>query len=403
MMLNKIKIIEETKKEEFQKIDELSLYNSKKVIAAFIKENIQSSDFNSTTGYGIGDQGRDKIEKVYQDIFKCERALVRSQFISGTHALNIAFFACLRPGDTMLSISGLPYDSLHSVIGLNENKSSLKAFGINFKYIDLINDDFDYDKIKMALVDQTIKVIHIQRSIGYGNRNTLSIDKLEKVINYLKNINKDLIILVDNCYCEFCNKKEPAEVGADLVVGSLIKNLGAGIANNGAYIVGKEKYVSLAAERLTAPGLGFEVGPSLNQNKQFLLGLYLAPSVVSSALKTKLITRELFKNLGYQLVNENLDDIVLGIIFNDEEKLIKYVQNIQNNSPIDAAFTPEKSDMAGYDSKIIMASGSFTDGSSIELSCDAPIREPYIAYQQGALTYEYGKIVVARAIEDMLK
>lgn len=403
MMLNKIKIIEETKKEEFQKIDELALYNSKKVIAAFIKENIQSSDFNSTTGYGIGDQGRDKIEKVYQDIFKCERALVRSQFISGTHALNIAFFACLRPGDTMLSISGLPYDSLHSVIGLNENKSSLKAFGINFKYIDLINDDFDYDKIKMALVDQTIKVIHIQRSIGYGNRNTLSIDKLEKVINYLKNINKDLIILVDNCYCEFCNKKEPAEVGADLVVGSLIKNLGAGIANNGAYIVGKEKYVSLAAERLTAPGLGFEVGPSLNQNKQFLLGLYLAPSVVSSALKTKLTTRELFKNLGYQLVNENLDDIVLGIIFNDEEKLIKYVQNIQNNSPIDAAFTPEKSDMAGYDSKIIMASCSFTDGSSIELSCDAPIREPYIAYQQGALTYEYGKIVVARAIEDMLK
>lgn len=401
MLETKIEEIERQNASVFKEINDICFYNSKKVLDAFIKNKVNVSDFASTTGYGIGDVGRDKIEKVYKDVFKCESALVRTQFISGTHALTVAFFAVLRPGDTMLSITGKPYDSLHEVIGITPNESSLKAFNINFKYIDLINNDFNYDEIKNNLVG--IKVIHIQRSIGYGNRNTISIQKLEKVISFIKNINPSIIILVDNCYCEMCSKKEPTEVGADIVVGSLIKNLGAGIASNGAYIVGKEKYVKLASERLTAPGLGFEVGPTLNQNKSFLLGLYLAPNVVKNALKIKVLTKELFTSLGYKLVNSNLDDIVLGIIFNDEEKLIKYVSAIQNNSPIDSSFTPEKTDMPGYDNQIIMASGSFTDGSSIELSCDAPIREPYIAYQQGSLTYEYGKIVIARALEHMIK
>ncbi len=401
MLEGKIEQIEKENESVFKYIDDICFYNSKKVLDAFIKNKIGSSDFASSTGYGIGDIGRAKIERVYSDIFKCESALVRTQFISGTHALTTSFFAVLRPGDTMLSITGLPYDSLHEVIGITPNESSLNAFNINFKYIDLVNNDFNYEEIKNNL--DGVKVVHIQRSIGYGNRDTISILKLEKVISFIKNINSNIIILVDNCYCELCSKKEPTEVGADIVVGSLIKNLGGGIASNGAYIVGKEKYVTLAADRLNAPGLGFEVGPTLNQNKSYLLGIYLAPSVVRNALKIKVLTRELFKYLGYKLVNESLDDIVLGIIFNDEEKLVKYVSMIQNNSAIDSSFVPEKTDMPGYDNQIIMASGSFTDGSSIELSCDAPIREPYIAYQQGSLTYEYGKIIIARVLEYMLK
>lgn len=401
MILNKVKEIEEKLKDEFEKLDDICLFNSQKVLDAFIKERLSVSDFSSTTGYGYRDIGRDKIEKIYCDIFKCESALVRHQLISGTHALTVAFFGILRPGDVMLSITGLPYDSLHQVIGIKDNSSSLKSYGINFKYIDLLENDFDYDKFKISL--DNVKVVHIQRSIGYGNRNTISIEKLEKVIKFIKDINNEIIILVDNCYCELCGKLEPTEVGADIVIGSLIKNLGGGIANNGGYIVGRKDLLDLCAERLTAPGIGFEIGPSLNQNRNFLLGLYMAPNAVKSALKVKLLTRELFNSYGYNLVNESLDDIVLGIIFNDEEKLIKYVVSIQNSSAVDSQFSPIKDDMPGYSNQIIMASGSFTDGSSIELSCDGPIREPYIAYQQGSLTYEYGKIAVINAISNVLK
>jgi len=305
-------------------------------------------------------------------------------------------FGLLRPGDTLLSITGLPYDTLHKVIGIIPNQSSLQSFGINYEYIDLINNDFNYEKIKENV--NKAKVVHIQRSIGYDNRNTISIEQLEKVIKLIKEINQDIIIFVDNCYCELCSALEPSDIGADIVVGSLIKNLGAGIANNGAYIVGKEKLVELCAERLTSPGLGSEVGPSLNQNRLFLQGLYLAPMVVANALKVKLFTSRLCQKLGYNIINDNLNDIVLGIVFNDENKLINYVKAIQEGSAIDAHFAPEPTDMPGYDDKIIMASGSFTDGSSIELSCDAPLKEPYIAYQQGSLTYEYGKIGVINAL-----
>ena len=383
----------------FKDIDNIVMFNSKKVLDAFHKENIQASDFNGTSGYGYGDVGRDKIERVYADVFKAEKALVRVQFVSGTHALTVGLFGLLRPGNTLLSISGIPYDTLHKVIGIVPNESSLKSFNINYKYIDLIDNDFDYKKIKNSL--DNVKVVHIQRSIGYSDRETISIDKLSKVIKFIKEINKDIIIFVDNCYCEFCSKIEPIELGADIVVGSLIKNLGAGIANNGAYIIGKEKLVELCAERLTSPGLGSEVGSSLNQNRLFLEGLFLAPLVVGNALKVKMFSSALAKELGYKVINDNLNDIVLGIVFNNENKLINYVKGIQKNSAIDSGFAPIPSKMPGYDNDIIMASGSFTDGSSIELSCDAPIKPSYIAYQQGSLTYEYGKIGVIEAFKEL--
>ena len=397
-MLDNIVIeAEESLKDKFKEINEMCLANSKKVLNAFHNQNVLSSDFNGTTGYGYGDIGRDKIEKIYAEVFGAESALVRNQFVNGTHALTVALFGLLRPGDTLLSITGLPYDTLHKVIGIIPNDSSLQSFGINYKYIDLINNDFDYVEIENNV--NNVKVVHIQRSIGYGKRDTIGIDELGKVIKFIKEINKDVIIFVDNCYCELCGILEPTDVGADIVVGSLIKNLGAGIANNGAYIVGKEKLVELCAERLTSPGLGSEVGPTLGQNRNFLLGLYMAPSVVASALKVKLLTSALCKKLGYNVINDNLNDIVLGIVFGNEKKLINYVKAIQEESAIDASFSPVPTTMPGYEHKIIMASGSFTDGSSIELSCDAPIKEPYIAYQQGSLTYEYGRIAVINALK----
>lgn len=392
--------VEEELKDVFKEIDERCLFNSQKIINAFHNEKVTSADFIGTTGYGYGDIGRDKIERIYATIFNAEDALVRCQFVSGTHALTVGLFGVLRPGDTLLSISGKPYDTLWPVIGLTDNDSSLKAYGINYQYIDLIEDDFDYEQISKSL--NNVKVVHIQRSIGYSTRKTISIDKLEKVISFIKKINSNIIIFVDNCYCELCSLKSPCEVGADLVASSLIKNMGAGMVSNGGYIAGKKDLIKLCAERLTSPGLGKEVGPSLGFNKAILLGLYMAPSVVSSSLKVKVLTDYLCSKLGFKTINNNLDDIVLGICFNDEEKLIKYVKNIQSNSAIDSSFTPLCASMPGYDNKIIMASGSFTEGSSIELSCDAPVREPYIAYQQGSLTYEYGKIAVVNALNNML-
>ena len=398
-MLDKyIDIVNKKIEDELKEIDKIVYSNSKKVLDAFHKEKVLTTDFNSSTGYGYNDIGRDKVEKVFADYFGCESALVRCQFVSGTHALSTAFFGILRPGDTLLSISGLPYDTLHEVIGIKDNPSSLKAFGINFKYIDLINNDFDYDKIRDSL---NVKMVHIQRSIGYSLRETLSIDKIEKVIKFIRSINKDVIIMIDNCYCEMCSYKEPTEIGADLVVGSLIKNLGGGIANNGGYICGKSELVNLCSERLTSPGLGAEVGPSLNQTRNFMLGFYEAPMVVGNALKTKVFARELLKLLGCDMINNELNDIVLGIVFNDREKLIKFVKGIQMGSAIDSCYLPVPTDMPGYDNQIIMASGSFTEGSSIELSCDAPIREPFVAYLQGALTFEYGKLGIIKAVENI--
>ena len=400
-----VKKCEEEIKEELDKVDEIAEANSLKVLMAFNKNNLSENHFNSTTGYGYNDEGRDVIEKIYADIFKAEDALVRCQFISGSHALTVCLFALLRPGDTLLSITGKPYDTLDEVIGIVENNSSLKSFNINYKQIDLVNDDFDYDNIEKCLKDDNIKVIEIQRSKGYSTRKSISIDKVEKVIKFIKNIDKDVIIMIDNCYCEFVSKKEPIEVGADIVVGSLIKNLGGGIAPNGAYIVGRKDLVYLASERLNLPGEAKEVGPSLGMNRQLLQGLYMAPSVVASSLKTAILTSYVMEDMGYDVepkYNEERADIVQNIIFNDEEKLIRYVQSIQQSSPIDSYVLPEPWDMPGYTDKVIMAAGTFTQGSSIELSCDGPIRSPYIAYQQGSLTYEYGKIAVMNVVDKLL-
>lgn len=390
----------------FKKIDEVCLENSKKVLNAFWKENLSESDFNSTTGYGYGDVGRDKIERIYSDIFKSEASLVRNQFISGTHAISTCLFALLRPGDILLSITGKPYDTLDSIIGFNDNKSSLKSFGIGYRQVDLIDSNFDYDKIKKSLESEKMKVVEIQRSIGYSNRNTISIESLEKVIKFIRNIDKDVIIMVDNCYCEFVGVREPIEVGADICVGSLIKNLGAGISENGAYITGRKDLIYLCSERLNMPGEAWDVGPSLNANKMFLKGLYFAPSVVASALKTNVYAAYKLEKMGINVspkYNEDKSDIVLKVIFNDKDKLIKFVSLIQKNSAVDASVYPIPSKMPGYDDEIIMASGSFTQGSSIELSCDGPIRSPYIAYLQGSLTYEYGKIAIDNIINELSK
>ena len=389
---------------QFTKIDKICELNSLKVLSAFHENKVSEIHFNSTTGYGYNDIGRDVIEKVFANVLGCEDALVRSQFISGTHALTVALFAFLRPGDILLSITGKPYDTLDEVIGIRDNPSSLKSYGIEYEQVDLIDNDFDYDGIKKILTTKKIKLIEIQRSKGYSTRKSITIDKLEKVIKFIRNIDKEVIIMIDNCYCEFVSTKEPCEVGADIVVGSLIKNLGGGIAPNGAYIAGRHDLVELAGERLTVPGEGREVGPTLGINKMLLQGLFMAPQVVASSLKTAVLSSYMLEKLGYNVepkYNENRADIVQNIIFNDKDKLIKYCQGIQEASPIDSFVTPYPSDMPGYEDKVIMASGSFTQGSSIELSCDGPLRSPYIAYQQGALTYEYGKLGIMNAINKL--
>jgi len=398
------KQVEEEIKEEIKKVDEDCMYNSMKVLNAFQNNRISDVHFGTTTGYGYGDVGRDTIEKVFAEILGAEDSLVRSQFISGTHALTVALFAFLRPRDTLLSINGKPYDTLDEIIGIKENPSSLKAFNVNYEQIDLVDNDFDYKAIEERVKQGNIKVIEIQRSKGYSTRESLTIDKLEKVIKLIKSINKDIIIMIDNCYCEFVERTTPLEVGADVIVGSLIKNLGGGIAPNGAYIAGRSDLVELAAERLTSPGQGKEVGPTLGINKSILQGIYMAPSVVASSIKTAIFASCMLEKLGYK-VSPRYDakraDIVQNIEFGEADKLIKYCQGIQMGSAIDAHSIPEPWDMPGYGDKVIMASGSFTQGSSIEISCDGPIRPPYIAYMQGGLTYEYGKIAVLKAIQNM--
>ena len=403
-----VKLIEDAEKdcqEEFSKIDRNGYFNSLKVLSSFHKNEITESHFNATTGYGYNDLGREGIEKVFSDILGAESALVRSQFISGSHALNVCFFALLRPGDLLLSISGKPYDTLDQVIGIEENPSSLKSFGVSYDQIELIDDDFDYEGIEEYLKNHKVKVIEIQRSKGYSTRKSISIDKVEKVISLIKKIDQSVIVMVDNCYCEMVGVKEPTEVGADVMVGSLIKNLGGGIAPNGAYIVGRKDLIDLCAERLTLPGEGAEVGPTLGINKQILQGVFMAPSVVASALKTAVLTSRVLEKLGYDVeprYQEERVDIVQNIIFRDPEKLIRFTRGIQQGSPIDSNALVEAWDMPGYNDKVVMASGSFTQGSSIELSCDGPIRDPYIAYMQGGLTYDYGKLGLMKAVELLL-
>lgn len=399
-----LELIEEKLKDEFKKIEKQEEANSKKVLNAFREEKVSETDFNSTTGYGYNDEGRDKLERVFSRVLGSEDALVRSQFISGSHALTVTLFALLRPGDTLLSISSKPYDTLDEVIGIRENKSSLKSFNINYKQVDLIDNDFDYEKIKDVITSEKIKVIEIQRSKGYSTRASLNIEKISSVIKFIKDIDKDIIIMVDNCYCELVEDKTPCEVGADIIVGSLIKNLGGAIAPNGAYVAGRHDLIELVAERLTLPGEGREVGPSLGINRSLYQGLFMAPSVVAASLKTAVLTAYLAEKMGYKVeprYNANRADIVQSIIFENKEDLIKYCQGIQKYSPIDSFSTCYPAPMPGYDDEVIMASGSFTNGSSIELSCDGPIRFPFIAYQQGSISYQYGKIAVYNAFKEL--
>ena len=402
------KEVEEEIKPQFKELDRICKINSKKVLDAFQECDLQESHLYSSTGYGIDEPGRNKIEEIYAKIFKAEDALVRTQLISGTHALTVTLFGLLRPGDTMLSISGAPYDTLQTVIGLGEDvsKSSLKAFNVNYEQIELVNNDFDIEKIKERLSKKDIKLVEIQKSRGYSTRESLTIEKIERVIKAIREVNKDVIIMVDNCYGEFVKEKEPIEIGADIAVGSLMKNLGAGIATSGAYIVGRKDLIELCAERLTAPGIGKEIGPSLNQNPLLLKGLFFAPSVVRSSLKTAIFASRMLEKLGYNVepkYNDKRGDIVQTLSLGTEENLVKFCQGIQKGSPIDSNVLPYPGDMGGYEDKVIMAAGTFTQGSTIELSCDGPIREPYIAYMQGGLTYEYGKLGILKAIEFMQK
>mgnify|MGYP003289909550 CR=1 FL=1 len=402
-LLELSKEVEKECEEQFELIEKIKEINSLKVLSAFQKCGLSEMHMQSASGYGIDEPGRNKIEEIYAEIFNTEDALVRAQLISGTHALAVTLFGLLRPNDIMLSITGAPYDTLQTIIGINkeQSKSSLKEFGVKYEQIDLINDDFNIDGIKERVAKQDIKLIEIQRSKGYSTRRSLTIDKIEKAIKAIREVNSEVIIMVDNCYGEFVEEKEPTDVGADIIVGSLMKNLGAGIATSGAYIAGKKDLIELCAERLTAPGVGKEIGPSLNQNTAFIKGLFFAPSVVASSVKTAVFASRILERLGYN-VNPKYDepraDIVQTIELGSADKLIKFCQGIQMGSPIDSNVIPEPSGMAGYDDQVIMAAGTFTQGSTIELSCDGPIREPFIAYMQGGLTYEYGKFGILKAL-----
>lgn len=390
----------------YNKCDDICFSNTRKVLNAFINNNVSFNDFSGTNGYGYNDVGREKIDSIFSEIFGAEDSLVRSQFVSGTHALTVCLFAMLRPGDVMLSITGSPYDTLHEVIGIKDNASSLKSFGVSYEEVALKNGEFDVLGIKSILKDKKVKLIEIQRSKGYSNRNSITIPMIRDVIKEIRSVSKDVIIMVDNCYCEFVEEISPLEVGADLIVGSFIKNLGAGIVPNGGYIAGRKDLIELAGERLTVPGEGKEVGATLDMNMKFLQGIYMAPSVVNASVKTAIFASYMLEKLGFVVeprYNDSRVDIVEAITFNDPDKLIKYCGGIQMASAIDSYVKPIPDAMPGYGDKVIMAAGTFVQGSTIELSCDGPFREPYTAYQQGALTYEYGKLGVMKAITEVLK
>lgn len=408
---NIVQIAKEVEKELepiFEKYEENCLRMSAKVLKAFQKNKVSTVDFNEVTGYGYYDGGREKLERIYADIFGAEDALVRPQIMSGTHALALAFFGLLKYGDTMISISGEPYDTLQSVIGLTgDSENSLIKHGIKYEQIELIDNDFDYEKIANRISEGNVKLVELQRSRGYSQRKSLTMDKIEKVIKLIKDINPEVIVMVDNCYGEFVEDREPTEVGADIFVSSLMKNLGAGIATSGGYIVGKQKYIHYIAERLTAPCIGKDLGANFNQLLSYYKGIFMAPSVVKSVLKSMTFASRMLEKFGFEGVSPRYDekrtDIIQTIELKSDEKLVKFCQGVQKGSPIESYVTPVPDDMPGYEHKEIMAGGSFTPGATIELSCDGPMCEPYTAYMQGGLTYEYGKIGIMMAIDNMLK
>ncbi len=394
-------------KEQFDIVEKITEYNQQKMLKAFIESGVSESHFNTSTGYGYDDRGRETLDKVYANVFKAEDALVRHNFVSGTHALTVALFGILRPKDKMLSVTGLPYDTMQSVIGLSENKSgSLKEFGIEFDYVELFEDgSLDYNSIKDK-VSSDYKLIYIQRSRGYSLRKSLCIEDIKKLIKIIKEKSPKSIIMVDNCYGEFVERQEPIECGADLIVGSMIKNPGGGIAPTGGYIAGKKDLVEMCSYRLTTPGTGKEIGATLGQNRELFMGTFNAPHVVGEALKTAIFTSHLFDILGYEVFPKPTEvraDIVQSIKLGNSEALIAFCQGLQSGSPIDSFVLPEPWDMPGYDSKVIMAAGTFTLGASIEISADAPLREPYAVWLQGGLNFHSAKIAVLRGAQRVLE
>ena len=379
----------------YSKFDEIAMLNSSKVLKAFQENRVAISDFAEVTGYGFYDGGRDKLEKIYSDIFKAEDALVRPQIMSGTHALALTFGGLLKYGETVISISGEPYDSLRTIIGIEgDSRNSLMANGIKYEEIALVNDDFDYDTIRTRLAKCDVKMVEIQRSRGYSQRKSLNIAQIEKVCKTIREVNKDVIIVVDNCYGDFVEDREPIEVGANVIVGSLMKNLGGGIAKTGGYIVGDKEYILDIAERYSAPCVGKDLGANLNQHLYFYKGLFQAPSVVASSLKTMVFASRMLERLGFDVspkYNEYRTDIIQTITLNSEENLVNFCTGVQMGAPIESFVKPIPAPMPGYPNDEVMAGGSFISGSTIELSCDGPVVAPYIAYMQGGITYEYGK------------
>ena len=392
--------------DRWNEIDSLSEYNQLKVIRAMQKNKVSEACLLGTTGYGYNDLGRETLEKVYADIFHTDDALVRPQITCGTHALALALMSNLRPGDELLSPVGKPYDTLEEVIGIRPSKGSLKEYGISYRQVDLLPDgSFDFDEIRKAINEKT-KLITIQRSKGYQTRPTLSVDRIGQLISFIKGIKPDVICMVDNCYGEFTEEREPSDVGADLVVGSLIKNPGGGLAPIGGYLAGKKELIENAAYRLTSPGLGKEVGASLQVLGAFYQGLFLAPSVTANALKAAIFAANLYERLGFSVIpdgKEKRHDIIQAVTFGNPEGVIAFCQGIQQAASVDGHVTPEPWDMPGYDSPVIMAAGAFVSGSSIELSADGPIKPPYAVYFQGGLTWQHGKFGIMKTLQKLVE
>lgn len=399
---------EDDLKDIFKEIDDICLYNSNRILSAFIENRIEYSDFTDRNGYGIYDSGREKLEKIFASILGTEDALVRAQIMSGTNALFLAFSALLKHGDSMISLSGKPYDSLLKMVGIvGDSTQSLIANGVKYEQIELIDNKFDLDKIKERLAKCDVKLVEIQRSRGYSSRKSLTIAQIEEVISVIRSVNKDVIIMVDNCYGELVERKEPGHVGADVVVGSLMKNLGGGIATTGGYIGGKAKYIEMIADRLTSPGIGKDLGANFNQNSNFFKGVFMAPNAVKSALKTQIFAAYMLEHTGFNEIspkyNEYRTDIIQIIELKNKTNLVAFARSIQASSPIDSGVYIMPAPMPGYPCEVIMAAGCFTEGSTIELSADAPCQEPYTLYMQGGLTFEYGKLSIMQALSKVLE
>ena len=416
MILKKIdkEILELTKqsdtdlKEIYEKLDEISMVTSNRILSAFIENQVSYTDFADINGYGNYDSGRDKLESIFATVLGCEDALVRPHIMSGTSALYIAFSALLKHGDTMISLTGTPYDSLQEMIGLyGDSSQSLKAYGVKYEQIDLINNEFDETSIVNRLKKNDVKLVEIQRSRGYSSRQSLCIDKIRHVIEKIREVNKDVIIMVDNCYGELVESQEPGHAGADIVVGSLMKNLGGGVASTGGYIAGRKDLIAMVADRLTAPGIGKEQGANFNLNNSFFKGIFMAPVAVKNALKSAIYSSYMLEKMGFKNVSPRYDeyrtDIIQTVELGSKEALVSFTQGLQESSPVDSYVKVLPAPMPGYPFDEVMACGAFTQGSTIELSADAPVIPPYTLYLQGALSYEYGKLSIMSALTKMKK